>query len=80
MGAGHGARMSAVSRQPARCDTTMQACDTVGVSATTRRDTTLGGCHDTAMCTRLGAPVCPRCAQLGQFGCFVHLTQFLIQF
>ena len=52
-----GARVSAATRQPVRCDKAMQACDTTGVSATTRRYTALGGAT-TQPCARAWERLC----------------------
>ena len=64
-------------------DTAARACDTAEVSATTRRDTTLGGRHDKAMCARLGvllaSGLCTWCTQpvLSWFDSVLFLSQFL---
>ena len=75
-----GVRVSAATRQPARCDKAMQACDTTGVSATTRCYTALGGAT-TQPCARAWARLCaPGCAARPTGCALGALSLFLTQF
>ena len=79
--------MSAATRQPARCDTAMQACDTAGVLATTRRWGAPRYGHVRAprrACAHLGVLAGPAGCALGapslflaQFDSVLFLSQFL---